>query len=97
MAAAPTGMAEQIGDGGPVALRIALERPELVRSLTLVEPVIFAAAKAAQDPAYAAFRTAHLAFANLTRRLSVPGAGHMVPITHASVLAPEVQAHLDAC
>lgn len=31
--------------GGTVALRLALERPELVRSLTLVEPVLFAAAR----------------------------------------------------
>ena len=31
------------------ALRLALERPELVRSLVLVEPVLFAAAKAAED------------------------------------------------
>ena len=35
--------------GGTVALRIALERPDLVRSLTLVEPVIFAAAGAAHE------------------------------------------------
>jgi pimeloyl-ACP methyl ester carboxylesterase len=31
------------------------------------------------------------------RRLSVAGAGHMVSITHAEVIAPAVQAHLDAC
>ncbi|NJM82478.1 MAG: alpha/beta fold hydrolase, partial [Tabrizicola sp.] len=48
-------LAEMLGDGGPidlmghsfgatVALRIALDRPDLVRSLVLVEPVIFAAA-----------------------------------------------------
>lgn len=36
--------------GGTVALRIALENPGLVRSLTLVEPVLFAAARA--TPAY---------------------------------------------
>ena len=41
--------------GATVALRIALERPDLVRTLTLVEPVLFAAAKAAGSPAYAAF------------------------------------------
>ena len=28
------------------------------------------------------------------RRLSVPGAGHMVPITHPDRIAAEVQAHL---
>jgi lipase len=53
--------------GGTVALRIALERPDLVRSLCLVEPVIFAAAGAARDPAYAPFRAGHLAFADLVR------------------------------
>ncbi|OHC57544.1 MAG: hypothetical protein A3D16_21165 [Rhodobacterales bacterium RIFCSPHIGHO2_02_FULL_62_130] len=53
--------------GGTVALRIALERPDLVRSLTLVEPVIFAAAGAARDPAYAPFRAGHLGFADLVR------------------------------
>jgi len=53
-------LATRMGDGGPVdvlghsfggtvALRLALERPDLVRSLTLFEPVLFAAAKS--DPA----------------------------------------------
>ncbi len=176
--------------GGTVALRIAMERPDLVRSLTLVEPVIFAAARSAGHPAYAPFRAQHLAFAEVlaagdreeaaamfhaawgtgealadlpdrarqyitdrihlivaqnpvllddaaglltyqgleaigvpvlliegadsppiidavhtelarricqSSRLSVPGAGHMVPITHAEEIAAPVQAHLDAC
>jgi len=198
---ASVAMAESLGGGAPidllghsfggtVALRMALERPDLVRSLTLVEPVIFAAAKSAGDPAYGPFRADHLAFADLVRdgqryqaaamfhglwgtgdnladlpektrtymvdrihfiaaqnpvlledaagllrymgleslgiptllidgalsppiinavqselmrrlpmarRLTVPGAGHMVSITHADAVAPIVQAHLDAC
>ncbi len=48
--------------GGTVCLRVALERPDLVRSLVLVEPVIFAAARAAGDPAFATFDDAHSAF-----------------------------------
>ena len=59
-------LAERIGQGGPidvighsfggtVALRLALERPDLIRRLILVEPVIFAAAKgSAIWPAYLA-------------------------------------------
>jgi lipase len=39
--------------GGTVALRLALERPDLVRSLVLIEPVLFAAARAAGDAAFA--------------------------------------------
>ena len=49
-------LAERIGEGRPidvighsfggtVALRLALERPELIRKLVLVEPVLFAAAR----------------------------------------------------
>jgi lipase len=53
--------------GGTVALRLMLERPDLVRSLTLIEPVIFAAARAAGDPAFAPFLAGHRAFADLIR------------------------------
>lgn len=194
-------LAERVGQGAPidmighsfggtVALRIALERPDLVRSLVLVEPVIFAAAHAAEHPAYKPFREHHLEFARLVlqgyrekgaevfhaawgtgetladlperqrryiidrihlivaqnpvllddaagllaylrlesigvpvllvegadsppiidavqeelarrltqvNRLIVPGAGHMVPITHPDVVARAVQAHWNAC
>lgn len=48
--------------GGTVALRLALERPELVRSLVLVEPVLFAAAKLADDPAWLPFIDDHREF-----------------------------------
>ena len=69
MADAMGGPVDFIGHsfGGTVALRVALERPDLVRSLTLIEPVIFAAARAAEHPAYRPFRAAHLAFADLVR------------------------------
>lgn len=176
--------------GGTVALRIAMEHPDLVRSLTLIEPVLFAAARSADAPEYGDFRTAHLEFAQvvaagdreaaaaifhgiwgmgnsfadlpegqrryiidrihlivaqnpvllddaaglltymrlesigvpvlliegadsppiigavqaeLARRLTqvtrlvVPGAGHMVPITHAEAVAKAVQVHLAGC
>lgn len=194
-------MAEELGQGAPIdlmghsfgatiALRIALQRPDLVRSLTLIEPVIFAAARSAEDPAYEPFKASHLAFAAMVKagqpeaaaamfhgmwgtgsrfadlteksrlymvnrihlivaqnpvlledaagmlhfmglesvgvpvlliegaisppiigavhtelarrlpnvsRLSVQGAGHMVPITHPEIVAPAVQLHLDRC
>lgn len=176
--------------GGTIALRIALERPDLVRSLTLVEPVIFAAAKGMDPAVFAAFEAQHRSFGAMVRarnwpeaaaefhsywgtggnfadlpdwtrayivqrvrlieaqnrfllddaagllrpgglealrmpvllidgadsppiidalhrglaarlpqvtRLTVPGAGHMVPITHPDRIAGAVQAHLDGC
>lgn len=46
--------------GGTVALRIAAERPDLVRSLTLVEPVLFAAARG--TPAWETFIADHRIF-----------------------------------
>jgi pimeloyl-ACP methyl ester carboxylesterase len=48
--------------GGTVCLRLALERPDLVRSLILVEPVLFAAARAAGSAAFAPFVSGHAAF-----------------------------------
>ena len=39
--------------GATIALRVALERPELVRSLTLIEPVLFCAARASDPAAFA--------------------------------------------
>lgn len=63
-------MAEEIGQGrkvdvfghsfgGTVALRLALERPDLVRSLMLVEPVLFAAARDAQAEEWTPFEASH--------------------------------------
>lgn len=51
--------------GGTVALRIAATRPDLVRSLTLIEPVFFAAARAANAPEWPAFIEDHRAFGAL--------------------------------
>ena len=67
-------MAEAMGGGIPidvighsfgatVALRMALERPDLVRSLVLIEPPLFAAARAGGSPAFALFKVEHLAVA----------------------------------
>jgi lipase len=40
--------------GATIALRVALERTELIRSLVLIEPVLFAAARASAPGVYAA-------------------------------------------
>lgn len=48
--------------GGTVALRIALERPELLRSIVLIEPVLFAAARADGAPEYRDFIVHHREF-----------------------------------
>ena len=49
------GVVDLIGHslGATIALRVALERPELVRSVTLIEPVLFCAARASNPAAYA--------------------------------------------
>ncbi len=56
--------------GGVVSLRIAAEHPQLVRSLTLFEPVLFAAARGTKT--YDDFRAQHLQFSALVQ------AGHRV-------------------
>ena len=67
-------MAESLGGGAPIdiighsfgatiGLRMALERPDLVRSLVLIEPPLFAAARAAGSDVFADFRAQHLAVA----------------------------------
>lgn len=48
--------------GGVVALRIALERPELLRRMVLIEPVLFAAARADGAPEYRAYAAEHALF-----------------------------------
>ena len=175
--------------GGTVALRVALDRPDLVRSLMLVEPVLFAAARMAGAPEWRDYARANTEFEQalsagrneaaaalfhaqwgngqplstlperqrryivdriglisaqapalvedagnllapgrmealdipvllvqggqspavvdaiqrelarrlpVVRRLTLSGAGHMLPISHGATLAPEVQAHLNA-
>lgn len=49
--------------GATVALRLALERPDLLRSLVLIEPVLFAAARASGDASFAGFIARHAGFA----------------------------------
>lgn len=77
-------LAERLGSGGPIdlfghsfggtiCLRIAQERPDLVRSLMLVEPVIFAAAK--DSPAYPPFWQQHQNFARVVQSDRHKGAG----------------------
>ncbi|MBI1219090.1 MAG: alpha/beta fold hydrolase [Rhodobacteraceae bacterium] len=53
LAALPPGAVDVIGHsfGGVVALRLALNHPERVRRLVLIEPTLFAAARAAGSPA----------------------------------------------
>ncbi|MDZ7906697.1 MAG: alpha/beta fold hydrolase [Cypionkella sp.] len=51
--------------GATVALRLALERPELLRAMVLIEPVLFAAARADEAPEYRAYAAQHDLFAAL--------------------------------
>lgn len=48
--------------GATVALRVAAARPDLVRSLVLIEPVFFAVAKADGSPGYAQIETEEAGF-----------------------------------
>lgn len=60
-----TGPVDVIGHslGATVALRAALEDPDLIRSLTLIEPVLFCAARAADWPGWAGYVADHAPFA----------------------------------
>lgn len=51
--------------GATVALRIALRHPGRVRSLTLIEPPLFAAARQAGDPRFALYHARHRAMDGL--------------------------------
>jgi pimeloyl-ACP methyl ester carboxylesterase len=48
--------------GATVALRAALERPELIRTMVLIEPVLFAAARADGAPEYRSYAADHALF-----------------------------------
>jgi len=48
--------------GATVALRVALERGELIRALVLIEPVLFAAARADGAPEYRSYAADHALF-----------------------------------
>lgn len=69
IAAGMAGPIDLIGHsfGGTVALRMALERPEMLRSIVLIEPVLFAAARADEAPEYRDFIIAHQAFEAMMR------------------------------
>jgi lipase len=51
--------------GATIALRMALERPELMHKMVLIEPVLFAAARADGAPEYRAYSAQHDLFAAL--------------------------------
>lgn len=65
LAQMPEGRVHLIGHsfGATVALRMAMEDPDRIASLTLFEPVLFCAARAAGGPAFAAHIAHHKDFA----------------------------------
>lgn len=60
--------------GATVALRLAYEHPERVRSLTLIEPVFLSAAKDAKRPEYDAHMVLHHGFYELLEKGDFEGA-----------------------
>ncbi len=60
--------------GATVALRMALERPELIHRMVLIEPVLFAAARADEAPEYRAYAAQHLLFETLLDAGDLDGA-----------------------
>lgn len=96
---AATGPAHVLGHsfGATVALRLALEAPGLVRSLVLIEPVMFAFLADAGDPAYAEEVAAEAPFRAAAARgdwqaaaaafLGRWGAGGLAPEREAAILS----------
>jgi pimeloyl-ACP methyl ester carboxylesterase len=70
LAAQAGGPIDMIGHsfGATVVLRAALERPELVRSMVLIEPVFFAAARADGAAEYRAYAADHALFMALMQQ-----------------------------
>lgn len=70
MAEGQGGTVDLIGHsfGATVALRMALERPDLIRSLVLIEPVLFAAARVAGAPEWPPFAADHAGLGDLMAR-----------------------------
>lgn len=60
--------------GATVALRMALERPELLQSLVLIEPVLFCAARADEAPEYRDFAANHRQFETMLAQKDLIGA-----------------------
>jgi lipase len=60
--------------GATVAIRIAVTRPDLVRSVTLIEPVFFSAARDAGAPGYEAHLAENAGFAELLAAQDYEGA-----------------------
>jgi pimeloyl-ACP methyl ester carboxylesterase len=95
--------------GGTVALRLAVEHPERVASLTLIEPVFFALLAEADPPAYAAEIAAqepmHLAVgrgdwraaaAAFLGRWGGPGGVSALPSRQADYILPRMPLIVDA-
>ncbi|RUS59842.1 alpha/beta fold hydrolase [Pseudorhodobacter sp. E13] len=76
LAQMPAGPVHLIGHsfGATVALRIALQDPDRIASLSLFEPVLFCAARAADPAAYAAHLASHAAFDQAYRAGDMPAA-----------------------
>lgn len=86
--------------GAVIALRVALERPELVRTLTLIEPVLFAAARAAGSPTFAdhvaRFAPVALAFADGDMMAAAAAFHGVWGVGTFSALPPDARAYMAA-